>query len=317
MKIAMVGCGAMGSLIGGVLAKDNVDITFIDPWELHVDTINEKGLLMNDEDKGSEYVKVKATTDPNTVSVVDAVIFLVKSTRTEETLENISPMISDNTVVMTLQNGLGNTDRIVEFVKEENVGFGVIDFSSVLLGPGHISYHLGDARIACNTHTGNKNPRFNQLIEIMNNAGLDAYISEDANYGIWNKLIINANYNVLCGITGIKMGELTDLEYSWTLMEGITKELVEVANKKGINLNYDEAIEHIKDLGVKLPLHYPSLAQDVARRVPTEIDSLNGAIVKEGKKVGVATPYNKVVYNLLKIIENTYEVGKEFTIQKS
>src|SRR5699024_1786102 len=114
------------------------------------------------------------------------------------------------------------------------------------------------------------------------------------------------------GILGVNMGTLIDQEYSWNLMKGITKELVEVANKKGIGLDYDESIAHIKDLGEKVRPHYPSLAQDVARKVATEIDALNGAIVREGEKVGIATPYNEVVYNLLKVVENTYESGKEF-----
>lgn len=317
MKIAMVGCGAMGSLIGGLLAKVNPDIIFIDPWKLHVDTINEKGIYMeNAQTKEGEYVKVKATTEYDNVGVVDAIIFLVKGTKTEETIRQALPLIGEETIVLTLQNGLGNTDKIAEVVNEENVAFGVIDFSAVLEGPGHISYQLADAKIACNTYTGKDNPKFNELIKLMNEAGINAYVSEDANYRVWNKLVINANYNVLCGIVGIKMGELMDVEEGWKLMEGITKELVEVANKKGINLNYDDCIAHVKDLGEKVRLHYPSLSQDVARKVPTEIDFLNGAIVREGKKVGVPTPINETLYNLMKVIEANYEVGKQFVIQK-
>lgn len=317
MKIAMVGCGAMGSLIGGLIAKSGADVTFVDPWQAHVDTINEKGLLMEEPGQEGVFVKVKATTDYDSVGVVDAIIFLVKGTKTVETIQKASSMINDETIVMTLQNGLGNTDKIAEFVKEENVAFGVIDFSSVMIGPGHISYQLADAKIACNTHSGKDNAKFTELLEVMNDAGIKAYKSEDANYRVWNKLVINANYNVLCGILGIRMGELMDTEEGWKLMQGITKELVEVANKKGINLKYDECIDHVRELGEKVSLHYPSLSQDVARKVATEIDFLNGAIVREGKKVGVPTPVNETVYNLMKVIEQTYEVGKEFIIKKA
>ena len=316
MKIAIVGAGAMGSLIGGLLVKNNQDVIFIDPWKEHVDMMNENGLFMEETGKEGEFVKVKATTDIKTAGTVDVIVFLVKGTKTIETIKSVLPIMDENTIVITFQNGIGNTEKIVEYVNEDNVGFGVIDFSAVLAGPGRISYQLADAEIACNTHTGKENTLFTEFIKIMNDTGINAYISDDANYRIWNKLVINANYNVLCGILGINMGNLIDQDYSWTLMKGITKELVEVANKKGIALKYDECIAHVKELGEKVRPHYPSLSQDVARKVPTEIDALNGAIVREGKKVGVETPYNEVVFNLMKIIENTYEVGKEFTIKK-
>lgn len=317
MKIAIVGSGAMGSLIGGLLIKKDKDVIFFDPWKEHVDAINKKGLLMEESGKKGECVKVTATTDPKSIGLVDAIIFLVKGPKTLETIKDVSSMIDEDTIVITMQNGLGNTDIIAEHVKEENVGFGVIDFSAVLVGPGHINYQLADARIACNTKNGNKNPRFNELIKIMNDAGINAYISDDADYGIWNKLVINANYNVLCGITGLRMGKLIDQESSWELMKGITRELVDVANKKGIGLKYEECMAHLEELGQKVRLHYPSLTQDVARKVPTEIDALNGAIIREGQILGVATPYNEVVYNLMKTIEGTYEFGKSFTIEKA
>lgn len=317
MKIAIVGCGAMGSLIGGLLVKSNEDVVFIDPWQEHVDKLNKRGLLMEEPGGASEVVRVNATTDPSTVGLVDAVIFLVKGTRTEETIQNISSMVGEDTIIATFQNGIGNTDKIAEYVNEDNVAFGVIDFSAVLVGPGHINYQLADAEIACNTHNGKENTKFNDFVKIMNNAGINAYISEDANYRIWNKLVINANYNVLCGIAGIRMGELIDQNESWNLMQGITRELVDVANRKGIKLCYDESIKHVKELGEKVRFHYPSLSQDVARMVPTEIDYLNGAVVREGKKLGMATPYNEVVYNLMKVIERTYDVGKEFVIRKA
>lgn len=316
MKITIVGAGAMGSLIGGLLVKNNQDVIFVDPWKEHVDAMNEKGLLMEETGKEGEYVKVKATTDIKTVGISDIVIFLVKGTKTVETIKKILPIIDENTIVITFQNGIGNTEKIAEYVNEDNIGFGVIDFTAVLTGPGQISYELADAEIACDTHTGEENPRFSEFIKTMNNIGINAYISEDANYRIWNKLVINANYNVLCGIIGINIGNLMDKDYSWTLIKGITKELVQVANKKGIKLKYEESISHVKELGEKVRSHYPSLAQDVARKVPTEIDDLNGAIVREGKKVGVPTPYNEVVYSLMKVIESTYEVGKEFIMKK-
>lgn len=317
MKIAVVGSGAMGSLMGALLVKNNEDVTFFDPWVENVDALNEKGLLMEESSGKSEVVKVKATTDADSVGVVDVIIFLVKGPETVKIIQEVSSMMDENTIVTTFQNGIGNTEKLADYVKEDNVSFGVIDFSAVLVGPGHINYQLADAMIACGTYSGEENEKFNKFIKMMNDAGIKASIGEDPESAVWNKLVINASYNALCGIAGIRMGALMDQEESWVIIEGMIKELVEVANKKGIDLDYDYCIKHARELGEKVRYHYPSLAQDVARKVATEIDAINGAIVREGKKVGVATPYNEVVVNMMKIIEGTYDLGKEFVIKKS
>lgn len=314
MKIALVGCGAMGSLIGGKLAAAGQKMFFVDPWKEHVDAINKNGLLMVESATGAEeIVRVTATTNPDDVGVVDVIIFLVKGTKSRETIQRVKGMIDDDTIVVTFQNGLGNTDLLAEYVNPENVAFGVIDSSAGIDGPGKIHYQLADGKIACDTHTGNKNEKFEKLLEVLNKAGFDAYLSDDATYRIWNKLVVNANYNVLCGIIGVRLGELISVDEGRKLIEGITRELIDVANAKGIMLDYNESMEHMKDFGLKISLHYPSLAQDVARKVPTEIDFLNGAIVREGKKVGIPTPINETVYNILKVIEANYDVGKEFS----
>lgn len=316
MKIAVVGSGAMGSLIGGILVENNKDVIFIDPWKDHVDAMNEKGLTMKEAGQEKENIKVKATINPKDAGIVDVVVFLVKGPKTVEAIKEVLPIINDKTLVVSFQNGLGNGEKLSEFINKDNIGFGVIDFSAVLAGPGKITYQLADAEIACNTYTGKENIIFNEFIKIMNDSGINAYICDDSDYRIWNKLVINANYNILCGILGINMGNLIDQEYGWALMRGITREIVELANKKGIKLDYEESMTHLRELGGKVREHYPSLSQDVARKVETEVEALNGAVVEEGKKMGIKTPYNEVVYNLMKIIENTYEVGKEFNIKK-
>lgn len=316
MKIAIMGAGAMGSLIGGLLAENNEDVIFVDPWEEHVNSINENGLSMQVTGEEKRYVEVKATTDPSDVGIVDAMIFLVKGTKTEETIKEALPMIGEETVVLTLQNGIGNADKIAEIIDASQVSFGVIEFSSVLIGPGAIRYELADGQIFAKTLTGKENEKLEELMNRMNTSGLRASISEDVDFRVWDKLIINANYNTLCSITGLTMGELMAQECGMKLMKNITRELVDVANKKGIGLEFESGMEHIKDLGVKVSNHYPSMAQDVARKVPTEIDFINGAIVREGKKVNVPTPVNETIVNLIKVIENTYDQGKEFTISK-
>lgn len=316
MKIAIVGAGAMGSLIGGLLAKNGEKIAFLDAWEDNINTINDNGLYMEVSGQEGEYIKIpKATTDPKNIGPVDAIIFLVKGTTTIETIKKIKPMLKDDTLILTLQNGLGNPQKIAEIVGEDSVAYGVIDFSSVMIGPGKIRYQLADSLIYGKKLNDSPNNNFNQLVEKINDSGIDLRITDEADEKIWSKLVINGVYNGLCAILGITMGEILNVEEGQAIMKDVTKEIVEVANAKGIGLDFEKSWEHVVDLGEKVSNHYPSLSQDVARKVPTEIDSLNGAIVEEGKLNKVPTPYNDAIYKILRTIEETYSVGKEFVIK--
>lgn len=314
MKFVIMGSGAMGSLIGGLLANNGVDVTFVDPWEEHVNAINKNGLVMKVIGEKEETINAKATTNPGDVGIVDAVIFLAKGVDTERIIKESLTMIGKDTVVLTLQNGLGNVEKIAEVVDVSQVAFGVIEFSSILESPGIIRYELANGEIYTNTANGEKNAKFEQIIDIMSKSGLNATVSEHAEKRVWDKLVINANYNVLCAITGLKIGALMGQEAGVQLMEGITKELVEVANKKNIALNYEECMDHLLVLGKQVSNHYPSMAQHVARKALTEIDFINGAVVREGKKVNIPTPVNETLVKILKVVENTYGEGKEFSI---
>lgn len=316
MKIAIVGAGAMGSLIGGLLAKNGESLYFLDSWQDNINAINENGLYMEVTGEEGEYVNItQGSTVPSEIGPVDAIIFLVKGTNTIPMMKDIAPMLKDNTLVLTLQNGLGNPEKIATIIDENNVAYGVIDFSSVMLGPGKIRYQLADSLIYGKTLTEKENPIFVELVAKMNDAGINFKITDEADEKIWSKLIINGVYNGLCGIIGIQMGELLGVEEGQGIMKEVTKEIVDVANAKGIKLDFDESWEHVVDLGEKVANHYPSLSQDVARKVFTEIDSLNGAVAREGKKVNIPTPYNDAIYKILRTIEENYETGKEFIIK--
>lgn len=315
MKIAIVGAGAMGSLIGGLLAKNGESLYFLDSWQDNIDEINKNGLYMEVSGEEGEYVNIaQCSTDPKEIGPVDAIIFLVKGTNTISMMNDISPMLKDNTLVLTLQNGLGNPEKIATIIDEENVAYGVIDFSSVMLGPGRIRYQLADSLIYGKTLNNKQNIIFEDLVSKMNDAGINFKITDEADEKIWSKLVINGVYNALCGVVGVQMGELMDVEEGQAIMKDVTKEIVDVANAKGINLDFEDSWNHVITLGKKVSNHYPSLSQDVARKVYTEIDSLNGAIASEGRKVNVPTPYNDSIYKILRTIEETYDVGKEFNI---
>ncbi|BCV23478.1 ketopantoate reductase family protein [Gelria sp. Kuro-4] len=306
MRIAVLGAGAMGSLFGGLLAQAGEDVTLVDVWEDHIKAIKEHGLTMIC-DGVEENVKINAETSPAQVGPVDLVIFLVKGTHTEQAIKNATPMIQPDTRVLTLQNGLGNAEKIADVVGEDKVLFGVIDFASVLLGPGRISSELAKRTIHFKPLNNIVDDKVKQVEQVFRNARINAEISLEVERDIWRKLVINCNLNALCTVCRIRTGTLLDQgEITQSLFKDITKEIVTVAGAKGINLDFEECMDFLNDLSSKVRGHYPSMTQDLMKKRKTEIEFINGAVVREGKKHGVATPVNETLYHLITILHNTY-----------
>ena len=307
MKVAIMGAGAMGSLIGGLLGKAGVDVTLVDVWEDHIKAIKEKGLIMNCD--GVEYnVKVNAETSPVNVGPVDLVIFLVKGTNTDQAIKDSAPMIAENTRVLTLQNGLGNPEKIAAVIGEEKVLFGVIDFASVLQGPGRISAELAKKTIHFKPLNNVIDDRVKQVEQVLQKAGINTDVDLEVERDIWRKLVINSNVNALASICRVRTGTLLDQgEVTQSLFRDITSEIVNVANAIWIDLELEECLQFLNDLLNSVRGHYPSMTQDIMKKRLTEIDFINGGVVKEGKKVGVPTPVNETLYRLITIIHNTYD----------
>lgn len=307
MKIAVMGAGAMGSLFGGLLGKAGEDVTLVDVWEDHIKAIKDNGLIMTCD--GVEYnVKVNAETSPANVGPVDLVIFLVKGTNTDQAIKDAAPMIVEDTRVLTLQNGLGNPEKIASVIGEEKVLFGVIDFASVLLGPGRISAELAKSTIHFKPLNNAIDDRVRQVEKVLQKAGINADVNLKVERDIWRKLVINCNVNALASICRIRTGTLLDQgEVTQFLFRDITNEIVNVANAKGIELELEECLEFLNELLENVRGHYPSMTQDIMKKRKTEIEFINGGVVKEGKKVGVSTPVNETLCRLITIIENTYD----------
>lgn len=297
----------MGSLFGGLLGKAGEDVTLVDVWEDHIKAIKDNGLIMTCD--GVEYnVKVNAETSPANVGPVDLVIFLVKGTNTDQAIKDAAPMIVEDTRVLTLQNGLGNPEKIASVIGEEKVLFGVIDFASVLLGPGRISAELAKSTIHFKPLNNAIDDRVRQVEKVLQKAGINADVNLKVERDIWRKLVINCNVNALASICRIRTGTLLDQgEVTQFLFRDITNEIVNVANAKGIELELEECLEFLNELLENVRGHYPSMTQDIMKKRKTEIEFINGGVVKEGKKVGVSTPVNETLCRLITIIENTYD----------
>lgn len=307
MKIAVMGAGAMGCLYGGHLAKGGNEVWMVDVWEEHVNNLKSQGLLMSTGDN-KEYVKLNATTDPKAVGTVDLLVIFTKGLHTEAAINNSLSMIGEGTYVLTLQNGIGNVDIINQVVDEKKILFGMTTLSSDLQGPGHIecTFH-GRGLTQMKPLTSVSNPQIEKIVETFNQSGIYTELSFEVERKIWEKLIVNCCLNCVTAITRLHCGHVVEQESAKFLLEAVTKELVDVANAKGIPLEYDYALKHLTDVAWEAYNHYPSMVFDLKFKRKTEIDLISGSIIKEGQKHNIPTPVNATLLSLIKIIENNYD----------
>ena len=307
MKIAIVGAGAMGSLFAGHLAEVEEDVWVYDVWEEHIQAIRENGLTMIGP-QGEKRIPLKATTNPSEPGPVDFLLLFVKYPYTLQAIQDAGPMIGPHTSVLTLQNGIGGVDIIRKSILEDQILFGLTTLTSELTGPGCIEESFkGEGDTYFWPLNGEVSEKVEQISAVFNKAGIHTKIAPDVELRIWQKLLINACQNSLTAITRLKVGDLTDQDASRDIFNGVIAEIVQVANRKGIPLDLEEALEFNRKVAEQARDHYPSMLIDVKSKRKTEIDCLNGAVIREGKRLGVETPFNCVIYNIIRIIENSYE----------
>lgn len=305
MKIAIIGSGAMGSLYGGILAEAGSEVYFIDVFEEHVNKINENGLCIV-EDGVERYIKnVKATTDAKKVGKVDLAIVFVKSTITDIAVKHNSAVFDKNTIVLTLQNGLGNIEKINSVVDINQIIAGTSSNGASMIEPGKIN-HAGNGGTTIGEIDGIITNRIKELGNLLNLPKLGpAKISDNVMGLIWDKLLINVGINPLTAITGLKNGQLLENEESILLLEKLVSEGIEVAKALQIKLGFENS-EHCKEICRATSGNTSSMLADIINRRKTEIMNINGVIVREGKKLDIQIPVNEMMTNLILLKEKSY-----------
>ena len=305
MKICMLGTGSLGSTIGGTLAQGGSEVYFVDQWKEHIDKINENGLKMTDE-KEEWYVKVDARTSAGGIGPVDLVIVLVKSFATKEAVSQLKEtnVIGENTLVMSLQNGLGNEETIAEVVGEANVISGKTYVGGRLLSPGYVSAGVKGKYTYIGELTGEITDRIQAVCDEFNKAGLLCEVSDNIKGLIWDKLLINVAAGALCGITRLPYGPLYEEEYIKETAVAAIKEGIDVAKAAGVKLKSEDPEYPWYAASEGLPGTFKtSILQSLELKRPTEIDFINGSVVEWGKKFGIPTPVNQTLVTCVKGIE--------------
>lgn len=304
MRIAVVGAGAMGCIFGGTLSEAGHEVTLIDVWAEHVRVLNERGLRLTGV-SGDRTIPVRAVTSPDGLPPQDVVIVFVKSSATEAAVRGAAGLIGPETVVVTLQNGLGNAEKIGSIVGPEKVVAGVTSHGGTMLGPGEVR-HAGRGETVLGELCGHLTQRVEELARVFTAAGLEARAVESVDGLVWSKLLVNVGINALTAILQVNNGELVKHPETRELVALAVEEGARVAAAKGIKLIYEDPVANCLKVAELTGPNLSSMCQDVRAKRKTEIDVINGAVVAEGEKVGVPTPVNKVLTNLIKAIEKTY-----------
>ncbi|MDD3367838.1 MAG: 2-dehydropantoate 2-reductase [Lachnospiraceae bacterium] len=305
MKVAVIGAGAMGCLYGAYISKKH-EVIMVDSYLPQVECIRKNGITIEELDGTTQnYKNITAEVSGEVKTAVDLVIMFVKSTFTNDALEQNKMLFQPNTVVMTLQNGAGNDRKIAEYVKKENIIIGTSKHNAINLGNG-ASRHggMGATTIGSN-HDATENLK---LVEgILLDGGFEVVVSDDIQRIIWSKLLVNLSVNTFTAITETPIGYMIQNDYAWNFAKRLVYEAVEVAEADGTYFDRKEALESVRQVCIEAGNGYSSMYQDRKKHVKMEIDAINGAIVEQAKIYGVPTPYNSLVLDLIHAIEGGYE----------
>ncbi len=298
-----MGAGAMGSLFGGLLTLSGEEVWLVDIWKEHIDAIRSRGLAI--EEKGKvEAVSVNATSDITSIGKADLILFFVKTYDTEKAVTDSLVLEKEETLFLTLQNGLGNEEAICKQVDRKKVILGVTGQGATLLGPGRIR-HAGWAKTYVGELDGKTTDRVNQVVQMFHKAGIETEVSSRIHDLVWEKLFVNVGINALAAMTGLKNGQLLDYPETLRLLESLVSEAIDVAKKRGIQIR-GNPIDRVKAVIEATRENRCSMGQDLDRKRRTEIDAINGAVVREAEHLGIPVPYNRMITDLIKVIEKTF-----------
>jgi 2-dehydropantoate 2-reductase len=293
MKIAVMGAGAVGCYYGGMLARAGHEVTLIARAQ-HVEAVRRGGLRM--ELKGFDgNVPMRAAEEPSAVRGAKLVLFSVKSPDTERAGSMLVPHLDREAVILTLQNGVDNAERLAATLGREVLP-ATVYVAVEMAGPGHVRYHgRGELVIGQSAASASIAAAFAA-------AGVPVEVSDNVNGALWAKLIVNCAYNALSAITQLPYGRLVQGEGIPAVMRAVVDECLAVARAAGVVVPGDMHQATVR-IAETMPGQFSSTAQDLSRGKPTEIEHLNGFVVRKGDALGVPTPANRLLVALVKLLE--------------
>ena len=300
MKVAILGAGSLGSVVGGRLAAAGHAVTLINRNPAYVEAVRANGLIL-EEGGRREVVAAHAAPDPAGLDPVDLIVVLVKSADTEAAIRAATPLLGAGTVVLSLQNGLGQEALLARAVGAARVVGGKTYVGGVMLAPGVVGAGTKGKRTIIGELDGPPTARIAALAAAMTGAGLETHAAADLRAEIWDKLLVNVATGALAAITGLDYGNLYDIpEIEETALAAVA-EAMAVARADGVALSTATPAEAWRRAAEGLPFGFrTSMLQSLDKGRTTEIDAVNGAVVAEGRRLGVPVPVNAALLACVK-----------------
>jgi 2-dehydropantoate 2-reductase len=310
MTIAIIGCGAMGSLFGALLARGGHAVWMVDNHPERAQVIAAHGIRV-EAPGGALHLAVSATTNPGAVPAPDFAFIFVKACDTAAAAEAAAALAGPQTSFVTLQNGLGNIETLVQRFGAERVIGGTTAHGATELAPAYVR-HAGVGVTVIGVASAKPSDSVAALANLLRSVGLEVEVTEDLASAMWSKLVVNCGINALGALTRLPNGALIEDAGTAAVLRAAVEEAAAVAAMKGIALAYRDPVEHTRQVCRATAQNVNSMLQDVLRQRRTEVEAINGAIAREGDEVGAATPVNDVLANLVGAIERGYrkQVGR-------
>lgn len=300
MRIVVMGAGAIGSMVGGRLAQVH-DVTLVGR-EPHVEAIRAHGLELTGETELR--IKVDARTDTRGMEPAEVLFLTVKAYQTEQALADAAGAIDQHTYVVSLQNGLGNLEKVAEAVPEARVIGGTTSHGCIFHGPGHVE-HTGSGETVIGPMEPPDLPAHHELADAMAEVGLETDVVADIRTRLWAKAAVNAAINPITAITGLPNGALLEIDELERLHEAAAAETERVARAAGIGVDEGAWVEKARTVARRTARNRSSMLQDVERGQRTEIDAICGRIAEVAERHGEPTPVNRALHALVTGIEAT------------
>lgn len=311
MKIAMIGSGAAGSVFASYLRRGGAELWLVDRYKAHMDKIAADGLRFVSPDGEELLTGFHTAYSGEDIGVMDMLILMVKATQTEAIMPSLSSCMDENTVVVSLQNGLGNDEVLAKYVSPERVLYGFGTIGTELPEPGKCVAKPESGvimRFGAMKSCPASNAAGRALEKLFNDGGCETVFEDDIRPFVWKKAISNSGYNTLSALLRLKVGVFLDTEDGVELIKSVWSEGCEVCKAvTGVDL-WPEMLEELPRLKAGFATYYPSMAQDVLiHQRQTEVGLLNGAIVRYGAEYGVPTPVNAALTRMISTIQANYD----------
>lgn len=295
-NILILGSGAMACLFAARLSAAGAQVLMLGTWTEGIQALKKHGVRVVEADGDEQSFPVDVIDGPGGSLGVRMALVLVKSWQTRRTANQLSICLAQDGLALSLQNGLGNREQLVESLGANRVALGVTTAGATLLGPGRVR-PAGESVVSLGSHS-----RIAPLANWLRTAGFVVENAPDTNTLLWGKLVINAAINPLTALLGVANGELLAREQARALLGAVARETAAVAIAQGISLPFPDPVVAAETIARRTANNRSSMLQDVQRGAPTEIDAISGSIVQAGEQYNVPTPINRTLWQLVKAL---------------